>query len=76
MDNDFFHKLPQKRRDQLGGPDILLYNFQNILDIDRLRLSGMHNRWQSFYGLLPFRALLFAALGQPMTTALSSLNAP
>ena len=39
MDNDFLHKLPQKRRGQLGGLSILLDNFQKALDIDCLRLS-------------------------------------
>ena len=42
MDNDFLHKLPQKRRGQLGGLGVLLHNLQKALDIDRLRLSSLN----------------------------------
>ena len=39
MNNDFLHKLPQKRRGQLGGLGVLLHNPQKAPDSDRLRLN-------------------------------------
>ena len=50
MDNDFLHKLPQKRRGQLSGLGVLLHNVQKALDIDRLCLCGMHDSGQILYG--------------------------
>ena len=64
MDNDFLHKLPQKRRGQLGGLGVLLHNFQKTLDIDRLCLSGVYDSGQLLYGLFQLRLLLLVALGQ------------
>ena len=64
MDNDFLHKLPQKRRGQLGGLSILLDNFQKALDIDCLRLSCVYDSGQILYGLFQRRLLLLVALGQ------------
>lgn len=64
MDNDFLHKLPQKRRGQLGGLGVLLHNFQKALDIDGLCLSGVYDSGQILYGLFQLRLLFLAALGQ------------
>ncbi len=64
MNNDFLHKLPQKRRGQFGGLGVLLHNVQKALDIDRLRLSGVYDSGQILYGLFQRRLLLLIALGQ------------
>ena len=74
MGIDFLHKLPQKRRGQLGGLGVLLHNLQKALDIDRLRLSSVYDSRQIRYGLFQRRLLLFVALGQLGKTFLTQLT--
>ena len=46
MDNNFLHKLPQKCRGQFGGLGVLFYDFQKVLNIDRLCLCGVYDNGQ------------------------------
>lgn len=65
VDNYLFHKLTQKRRGQLGGFSVLLYNPQKILDIDSLGFRLGYSTPQFLRRLFQIRLFLFVALGQP-----------